>query len=443
MLFISIVSILLIQTISITPLSTAISTSDAVVTEDWMSVNEGTFVDTTPDSRENKLFSYVGGKDLISFKNLGVSNTKTTDEILVYEAEVIFGFELTMYTFAAFDNIFPKIKIDNYVYEQFFSVETSMLYPARRWTETYDVGYIDVKLGEKVSHEYTGSIPITVGFKDWTGKKPLTVNGVEISTPYYSADISHVKTVDIRGGEVGGYEDVFVDSTGFREGTVDFTKNEDASDETGKILDWLDSKNLGWTGNEKTYNTGIQQSVPTAPPDDYDNAHPATNKEFSFSVSAQLRPEVYAIKNDIELRTAAIWFHQEFWGDWFLTVMQSPETRMIKRTVGVHVVNQFVHWDFTVKMIIYASVQNSAELSESRSLDPYLEMGDFIWDTGFVGVREVEVRPPSDPEDDWWIWLIVILIVGVGAYIGYKILKKRSERSFMLQLAGRGKYRGV
>lgn len=443
MLFVSIVLILLIQTISFSPYSIAVETSDPVIVADDMAVTEGIFVDTSPDSRENKLWSYVGGKDLISFINLGVSNTKTTDEVLVYEAEVIFGFEMTLYTSAAFDNIYPNIKVDNIRYLPFFSVETSMLYPARRWTNTYSVGFNDVELGTKVSHDYTGSIPITVNFKTWTGKQPLTVNGVEISTPYYTADISNVKTVNIRSGVVGGYKDVFTDSTGIKEGTVDFTRSEDEPDEIGDILDWLETKDLGWTGSNITSNFGIQRSVITAPPIEKDNPYPATIKDFTFNVPAQLRPEVYSIKNDIELRKASIWFHQELLGDWFLTVTQDPTKETVERTVGVNVVNQFVHWDFTVKMIVYATVENSAELSESILNDPYLEMGDFIWDTGFVGVREVDVRPPSDPADDWWIWLIVILIVGIGLYIGYKILKKRSERSFMLQLAGRGKYRGV
>ncbi len=434
-LLVSIVSILLIQTISFAPHATAVSTSDAVITEDWMSVTKGTFVDTSPDSRENKLWSYVGGKDLLSFTNLGVSNTKTNDAVLVYEAEVILGFEMTMYTSAAFDNIYPNIDIDNTIKTPFFGVGFTRLYPLAWWTNVYDVGYNDIVLGTKVDHDYTGSIPITVGFKTWTGKQPLTVNGVKISTPYYSADISNVKTVNIRSGEVGGYEDVFVDSTGFREGTVDFTTSEDTPGDIMDTLEWLEGKNLGWTGSEDTYNSGIQQSVITAPYGNYDNAHPATNKEFSFSVPAQLRPEVYSIKNDIELRTAAIVFEQQLFGDWKLTVLSQPATRMIKRTVGVRVINQFVHWDFTVKMIVYATVVNSAELSQSILDDPYLEMGDFIWDTGFVGVREVDVRVLDAPNP--LIWLVIAVVAGVVLFIVYRVYKSSKQRKFMLLLAGR------
>ena len=436
-LFISIISILLLQTISYSPYSIAVETSDAVILADDMAVVLGDFVDSSPDSRENKLWGYTGGKDLISFINLGVSNTKTTDEILVYEAEIIFGFEMTMYTSVSFDNIFPDIKIDNIRSLPFFSIETSMLYPAKRWINTYSVGFNDIELGEKIDHDYAGKLPVTVNFKTWTGKQPLVVNDIEISTPYYTADVSSVETINIRDGEVGGYEDVFVDSTGFKEGIVDFTKNEEESEETGEILDWLEEKNLGWSGYEENYNTGIQQSVLTAPFGTYDNPQPDTVKDFTFDVSAQLRPEVYSIKNDIELRKASIWYHQELFGDWFLTVTEQPSIDMVKRTVGVHVVNQFIHWDFTVKMIVYATVENSAELSESILNDPYLKMGDFIWDTGFVGVREVDVRLPENP--DMWFLLIVILIAGVGLYIVYKIYKSSAQRKFMVNLAGMGR----
>jgi len=436
-LFVSIISILFIQFIPILPYSVAVETSDAVIDADDMFVTHGNFVDTSPDPRENQVWVTTGGKDLISFKNLGVSNTKTTDEILVYEAEVTFGFEMTLHTSVAFDDVYPNIDIDNIVNKMFFAVWTARWYPLGSWYNQYDVGYNDVVFGDKVDHDYTGSIPMTVGFKTWTGKQPLVVNGVEISTPYYDADVSNVNTINIRDGEVGGYEDVFVDSTGFREGTVDFTKTEDTPTDTGAVLDWLDSKDLGWTGVNTTYNAGIQQSVITALWENYDNPNPATVKEFSFPVGARIRPEVYAIKNDIEVRSAAISFEQQLFGDWKIFVTLQPSTNMVKRTVGVHVVNQFIHWDFTVDMMVYASVQNSAELSQSILNDPYLKMGDFIWDTGFVGAREVDVRVPSDPADDWWIWLIVVLIVCVGLYVGYKIYKSSIQRRFMLQLAGR------
>lgn len=421
LLFLSII-ILLVQTISILPFSVGVDTSDAIIIADDMYVTYGDFVDTSPDSRENKLWWYTGGKDLISFTNLGVSNTETTDEVLVYEAEVIFGFEMIMYTSVAFDNIYPDIEVENIVEAPFFGVGFIRLYPPAVWQNIYAVGYNDVILGEKVPHDYTGSIPLTVGFKEWTGKRPLVVNGVEISTPWYTADISNVKTVNIRGGEVGSYEDIFVDSTGFREGTVDFTKTEDTPTDTSDTIDWLEGKNIGWTGSEKNYNTGIQEYVRTAPPIEKDNPDPAEVKDFSFNVPAQLRPEVYRIKNDIELRTAAIIFEQQLLGDWKLTVVSQPATRMVKRTVGVHVVNQFIYWDFTVKMIVYASVENSAELSESILSDPYLEMGDFIWDTGYVGAREIDIRIPDEP--DWlewwdeWGWLVILILVSVvGIYL--------------------------
>ena len=436
-LFISIVSILLFQVVSISPYSVAVETSDALITEDWMSVTHGDFIDLSADPRENQVWISTGGKDLISFDNLGISNTETTDEILVYEAAVTFGFEMTLHTSVAFDDVFPDIDIDNIVDKMFFAVWTARMYPLGSWYNQYDVGYNDIILGEQVDHDYSGSIPLTVGFKTWTGKQPLTVNGVEISTPFYTADVSNVKTIDIRDGEVGGYEDVFVDSTGYREGTVVFTTSEDTPAETGDILTWLDGKNLGWTGSDTTYNVGIQQSVLTSTGGTYDNPNPATVKDFSFNVGTRIRPEVYRIKQDIEVRSAAISFEQELLGNWKLTVTQQPSIQMVKRTVGVHVVNQFIHWDFTVDMIVYASVENSAELSQSILDDPYLEMGDFIWDTGFVGTREVDVRVPDEPDIDWLILLVVILIVCVGLYVGYKIYKSSIQRRFMLQLAGR------
>ena len=434
----SIVLILFVQVVSFAPISKAVETSDALITEDWMSVTHEDFVDSSPDSRENQVWVTTGGKDLISFKNLGVSNTKTTDEVLVFEAEIMFGFEMTLHTSVAFDDAFPDIKIDNIVKKPFFLVTTKKVWEPFV-LNIYSVGYNDVILGEQVDHDYTGSIPLTIGFKDWTGKKPLTVNGVEISTPYYDADISVVETIAIRNGEVGEYEDVFVDSTGFREGTVTFTTSEDTPTDTLDTLKWLEGKNIGWTGSNTTENFGIQQSAITTLWEDYDNPSPATIKDFSFNVGARIRPEIYSIKNDIELRTAGIGFFEDWFGGWDLRVISQPATRMIKRTVGAHVINQFIYWNFIVKMIVYASVVNSAKLSQSILDDPYLKMGDFIWDTGFVGVREIDVRVPDEPDIDWLILIIVILIVGVGLYIVYKIYKSSSQRKFMLLLAGRGR----
>ena len=221
-------------------------------------------------------------------------------------------------------------------------------------------------------------------------------------------------------GEVGGYEDVFVDSTGLIEGTVDYTTSEDTPADTLDTLEWLEGHNIGWTGNNITEIIGIQQPVHNPLWDDYDNAYPAIVKDFSFDVGARIRPEVYKYENDIEFRKAAIVFEQGLLGDWLPpTVVLQPSTEIVTRTVGVHVVNQFIHWDFTVKMIVYATVENSAELSQSVLDDPYLKMGDFIWDTGFVGVREVDVRVPDAPNP--FMWLIIAIIIGVGLYIVYKI----------------------
>ena len=114
---------------------------------------------------------------------------------------------------------------------------------------------------------------------------------------------------------------------------------------------------------------------------------------------------------------------------------------MVKRTVGVHVVNQFIHWDFTVKMIVYATVENSAELSESILKDPYIKMGDFIWDTGFVGTRVVDVRVPDAPNP--LIWIIILVIVGIALYIVYRFYssKVKRARDIALVMAGRGNQR--
>ena len=443
----SIVLILLIQSTSFFPSVKGIKTSDNVITADWMAVTKGAFLDTSPDPRENKIWTTVGGKDLISFTNLGVSNTDLTDKILIYEAEVIFGFEATLHTSVAFDNVYPDIDIHNMGGQIFFVVETTQWYPDSYWINGYSVGYRDIILGEKVPHDYTGSVPLTVNFKEWTGKQPFNVNGIDISTPFYTADISHVSTIDIRDGEVGGYKDVFVDSTGFKEGVVNFNIDEEStSDENADVIAWLKGKNLGWTGLNTTYNNGIQQSVITTDQTGavYDNPNPATNKYFSFNVDAQIRPEVYEIQDDIELRTAHLWIHQELFGDWSLDVISYPSTKMVKRRVGVHVTNQFIHWDFEVKMIVYASVQNSAELSEAILSDPYLKMGDFIWDIGYVGTREVDIWIPRDPATNWLLIIIVIIVVIVGLYVAWKIYKRRSERTFMLRLAGRGtKYGGL
>ena len=140
------------------------------------------------------------------------------------------------------------------------------------------------------------------------------------------------------------------------------------------------------------------------------------------------------------------------WGLWEgdIDVITSPHTWTApKRVVAVHTRNNFIHVDFTVDVEFYATIQSTAELTQSILADPYLKRGDMVWDTSFTGDYDVSVALGKrnfwellgldglfDIFGDIIMWIIIIAVAGIGAYIILKFFKAQQIQKQIRAMSG-------
>lgn len=420
-LLFSIVLILLIQVVNF---SIAYDPATNVVESDWLYVSAEDFVDTSPHDWENEITIDTGGIDLLEFNNLGIVAEATDDDQVVYKAEVKFGFEVTAHTSVDFRDFFPKLKLDAKYKERFFTVNHFYIWGDTVSAHNVEWNYVDYGATEQW-HDYKGTIPITVGILETSGRSgTIELNGITFSTPEYKCETIKTEVERLRDGEVGEYEDIFTDVNDVKGGDVDFIVLDDFNEQQQKIIDYYRDYDLGWSAGDIEKGKTLQKYMidGAQPGAEFINQYPMTEQFYTFGLSAKIQPEVYEYVQYNELRTANIvYFHDTipfggFAGD--IKVVVNPQTLTRERVVGVHTTNAFLHWDLIVYVDIYATIQSTAELTESILNDPYLKSGDMVWDTSIVGTQHVEVPLAKGFDIMDWLWLIItIVILALGIYV--------------------------
>lgn len=403
----------------------------------WLYVTPNNFIDSQHYSWEDNLHIASGGEDLLEFENLGI--VSSTDDEVVFKASATFGFEVTAHTSVTFRDRYPNINL-NAMHEEVYFGLVDAVDILTTHTNDYSISWNYVDYGSTHANHYSGMLPITVGIKELSGNTgSITLNGKTFDTPDYTADILQVKVSNIRSGEVGGYGDVFTNIAGVSEGLVTLVEMDDFTTDQGDVIAWYNSRNIGWTEGSIEKGQTLQQSIidGTQGGTTFHNPKPSTIKDFTFDLYTNLQPEVYEYVQYNTIRSARIRYWR--WGFYAGTIetLTPPHSDIApKRVTGVHVTNNFIHWDFNVDVEFYATIQSNAELTQAILDDPYLKMGDMVWDSSFTGDYNVEV--PLDKNDFWSIldnlfgglfsgalgvltWIIIIIVVIVALYIFIRI----------------------
>lgn len=431
--------VITVQTLLFAPIYSNAETNNLNITSNWLSVQTTGFVDLTPNAYENDLFTEIGGYDLIEFENLGLLFEDTTNEVLVYGGKITFGFEMSAFTSVDYEDMYPHININSEYTDWFFGLNRYQLLGA--YYTSYDFSYREIDYGDiRVPHDYNGYIPLTVSMKDLTMTSgSMTIGGTTLPTPEYIFDLMTVNTEIVRSEVVGEYEDRFIDINNIDEGKVNFAVLTDLLPEQSAVVDWYQNAGIGWRAGSIENGQTLQQYVVYGDGSTYQNPDPNIDKEFTFNVGMELKPSAYEYVqyNDITKGSIILWEWGLFAGN--IDTVYGPATERLRRVVAIHPVNHMIHWDYSVEVLVYATIPSTAEITETVLNNPYLQYGDFVWDTSITGEYNVEVPivVGSFLLDwiDWIIWIVVIVIIVIIIWIVFKsitvgaILKKKKDKN--------------
>jgi len=412
------------------------TTGDQVIISDFLKVDLIKFNDDSPGDTKRNLNYMPGGRDLVSFENMGIlegSYNPDTNSFVVW-AKATFGFEVNAWSACLITDIFPEIEIDSITEVMYFRFRTykhaQLLVPfvglvcLAYETPYYDgvddkycFKYREIDYGDIDNlHNHDGNIETKIWIDP--GRKlsgEMTVAGQTFSVPKLESDILDLTIADMRGGECGSYEDRYTDGERDEE-YVEFTtlEGEYYVGTTVKVLDWINEKKIGvgipinLTG-EPTL--GGHDGVFDLTFKGYD--FPGTNEnEMTFNLPIHIQPQV-TVKRQYIPYTGGDLKYYPCCGK----IKGTPVTwtDSVPRDLSIHIYNVFAHYDLEVKTDLFMDCQFTGKLSETFLDDPNLIITDRIWDTTlWQKTPEYLILPQILP---WWMWLLIILIIGVGVYL--------------------------
>jgi len=435
--------------VAITPSGFAYDPETVVIKSNWLYIDTGDFIDSSPHSWENNLVVTSGGEDLLDFKNLGIISA-SNDEIL-YKAEATFGFEITAHTSVGVLDAFPELNTEAEKEVAFLDYSKINWLGIRYAHYRYSTRWHYADLGQLYQHDYSGLIPVTVGIKPLSSTSgDITINGNTFNIPTYISNTLQVHVADLNSKEIGNYTSEYKNVADSQEVTVSFTNMDDTSNVVDKVLDYLESHQIGIDATrDPEPGPQLQQSKVdgSQPGATFHNPNPIDNNYYTFNLYTSLAPEVRKDIQTIKVTQVAIGYYDPtLFSDAYIEVAWGPYTLDQRRTVGVHTQNYVLHWDFMVDVEFLATIPSNAELTESVLSDPYLKMGDWVWDTSIMGGNlAFTVDSTSFWErlasglqglfsSIWGIILMIVLIilVFVGLYlfirVGVPLIVRRSKR---------------
>ncbi len=415
----------------------------SIIKANWLYVGLGD-VDTGELPRNKIVFS-SGGESFTEFENLGVFSV--TDDAILYKARAKYEFSITAHTIVGIRNEFPNLNLDKHVKELFLAIIRAKMYG--NFMETYSAEWNQLDYGGNVNlFEYSVFLPVTVGIKELTGMNgSVTLGNATYHTPYIKGDVLKVTVANLTSSPIGVYNDTFENLSNIDEGKVSLVEMDDFDSDQQKIINYYNDYGLGWQAGPIQRGATITQSkvggsqIGTG----FNNPNPANNRMFTFDLYTLLAPETYEYVQYNHIRKAGVVFWE--WGFWAgnLDAVYGPASSVApKRVVGAHVCNFALRWTFDVDVEFVASIPTTAELSRTILNDPYLIMGDWVWDGSIVG--DYDVEPPLDPYtfEDFMndllsllvvfapllILIVIIIVIIIAAYISFvKVIPKRIKKS--------------
>jgi len=365
--------------------------NNPIIDSELLGVTFGNFQDNTLNDGSNKLGYSFGGEDLFSFENMGeIGRNLETNEV-TYRARAKFGLEMSAWTKADFRDHYPQINLEKQTKVRFLNYHlwgrTLFWIPILIKVHPYYATYNEIDFGNTFNrHNYDGNLPISLYIKDLLRfANNINVAGQTFSVPSLLGQITQVKVVGTRSGEVGTYTDRYTDVAGVKEGKVNFVVVDDAvSSSATKVANWLNEQNLGWQSSNDIGERTIQQSIrnPISKGSILPDSISGDNK-WTSNLPIHLQPGVTKSSQYIRVKSASIQYIQAAPTE--LNILLGPVVQTYQRDVSVHVYNQFLHYDLEISVDFAMTVRYVGKLSTSILEDPNLIISDMLWDTSIMG----------------------------------------------------------
>jgi len=400
------------------------TTDTGLIRYNWLDVQ-------VTDSSTDRMQFAKGGYSLNEFQNLGIY--QQTEDSVIFKSRVGFSAVVMSYIDASITGAYKDIDLSHQQKDRFLYHEKwSWLQFLGR--DVYDATVYSIKLSDLTNrYHYSKQVPISVSIKpDFEGFGGQTLNGIEIKETQYAWEIKEVKVKDIISGECGSYQDEYTNQE-VKEKQVSYKKMFDDTPDNKEAYDAVLEHDLGVFPGEYRKVTIQNEIIDTTPAGTtYTNSGPGA---YIFSDLYTMRPRIEITKQQYEIRRAGIrtdYFWQLF------QVLENPNTLQRSRIASVHLYNAFIRKTYEFEVNFLATVKMDAQEKETFLDNPYLRMGNWVWDAEFEGTDEVVL---IDQNKSWWeqlwdnffahlfggilSWVLPLLIVlGIGVLIFFYVKKK-------------------
>lgn len=403
----------------------SVTISDKTIRYDWLNVQ------LENDPSDLVEFS-KGGLKLTEFENDGIFSRNDETRELVYKSRANFMFEINAYTDVDIFNVWPNINTHKQQLFLYLSHHWFYWFP---WGESWQYYYVTAQTIDYgstfLSHDYDFTLPISIDIApDFANLDGTTINGINIRSADYLYQIKAVEVANVRDGTCGDYEDLYTDQSwdGVNVEMDQFVEDSITNEYAlGRVAEY----DLGVDPLDTRDHT-IQNSKIDTFPQGHTEIYPSSNQPVIFNEHIALRPEITESIQEFEVRDAGLVSDGLFgWDD----VERNPSTKEVDRVRSAHVYNQFIHKEYKVSVNFLATIQLDAQMYESFLADPYLKLGDWLWDNELGGTTDVVVVPHDSGIEMFWAvlgdmlfgsggWIILVIIIIVVIVVIYIFLKK-------------------
>jgi hypothetical protein len=414
----------------LSPFEAAVEISDKTIRYDWLNIQINDPIDNVRYSK--------GGIKLTKFENDGIFQSNEVENIVIFKSRATFFFEINAYTDVDIHDVWPEIDTNKQEYSRFLWFRHYVIWPFVPTTNSYGVTWRTIDFGPPETFNPNDfdliqpiSVDIAPDFADLDGQ---ILNGIPIKSADFIYHVKSMEVVSVRDGTCGDYKDIYTDRD-FKAANVDFDQFMEQAPTNHEALRRVESYGLGVVPGPIRDKVQIQQrKADTRIVTDIE-INPISNAPLIFNEMIVLRPEITKSVEEFAVKDCAFEYAANTGTS---TVFTGPLTHEKDRIRSVHIYNQFIHKEYKVEVVFLSTVQLDAEMYESFLGDPYLKMGDWLWDEEIGGVSDVVVvanQPITTQLIEGFMaqlgdlfglggiltWIIVIIVAIVGIYIFIKI----------------------
>lgn len=369
-----------------------------------------------PSGTSSKIKMNQGGEKIVSLTDVGstVSGDKTT-----YQKKLVVEYSCDVYSFYSTNDIFTKVKTDNY--------KTGQYYHGTSY-ENYATKYRQLEHYATYSYQYTTySGFVASGFLGAISSKAefvspalsvlnedntlYSVKGLEFTSTFVKSRITETKPF-----YPAQYNTYFNQPSSLKV-AVTAEGQSDTDPPSGNDFDvasTINSMRLGVTDSANTESTYQQSKID------------ASTGTFTNSFNVELRPEVKLVKDTITVRSARLIYDRyQTWDSAAKLYINSGVTETkYTRVIGYKVQNVGVHITMQYEFDLFATVQITANSMRDCELpEVTAKLGDQIFDEEILGDnREDEVGHREFPENIFnWLkenqFLVILIVCAIGLVV--------------------------